>query len=119
MPERVTMLSRSEKSAKVVVAGESQRRTEREGVILWKAMCWKWHQMSALAERSGEGKVKPSLSRTVMKTDARALTKGARGKPQLLEPPGADPHAGWCGRGERETAPPIPIECRVLRVLAG
>ena len=20
-------------------------------------------------------------------------------RPQLLEPPGADPHAGWCGRG--------------------
>ena len=20
-------------------------------------------------------------------------------QPQLLEPPGADPHAGWCGRG--------------------
>src|SRR5271156_5297732 len=72
-------------------------------------MCWKWHQMSALAERSGRGEVKPSLFRTVMKTDARALKQGARGKPQLLEPPGADPHAGWCGRGERATAPPIPI----------
>ena len=72
-------------------------------------MCWKWHQMSALAERSGRGEVKPSLFRAVMKTDARALTQGARGKPQLLEPPGADPHAGWCGRGERVTAPPIPI----------
>src|ERR1700679_3675467 len=44
-----------------------------------------------------------------MKTDARTLKQGTRGKPQLLEPPGADPHAGWCGRGERETAPPIPI----------
>jgi hypothetical protein len=65
--------------------------------------------MSALAERSGRGKVKPSLFRAVMKTDARALTQEARGKPQLLEPPGADPHAGWCGRGERATAPPIPI----------
>jgi hypothetical protein len=65
--------------------------------------------MSALAERSGRGEVKPSLFRAVMKTDARALTQGARGKPQLLEPPGADPHAGWCGRGERATAPPIPI----------
>jgi hypothetical protein len=72
-------------------------------------MCWKWHQMSALAERSGLGEVKPSLFRAVMKTDARALTQGARGKPQLLEPPGADPQAGWCGRGEQVTAPPIPI----------
>ena len=65
--------------------------------------------MSALAERSGLGEVKPSLFRAVMKTDARALTQEARGKPQLLEPPGADPQAGWCGRGEQVTAPPIPI----------
>jgi len=72
-------------------------------------MCWKWHPMSALAERSGRGEVKPSNFRAVMKTDARALTQEARGKPQLLEPPGADPHAGWCGRGEQVTAPPIPI----------
>ena len=57
--------------------------------------------------RSGE--VKPSLNRAVMKTDARALTQGARGKPQLLEPPDADPHVRWCGRGEQATAPPIPI----------
>jgi len=80
-------------------------------------MCWKWHQMSALAERSGRGEVKPSLFRAVMKTDARALTQGARGKPQLLEPPGADPHAGWCGRGERATAPPIPIHPSVASIL--
>jgi len=25
----------------------------------------------------------------------------AREKPRLLEPPGADPHAGWCGSGPR------------------
>jgi len=74
MPERVTVSSRSEKSAKAVLAGGSQLRAEREGVILWKAMCWKSHPMSALAERSGRGEVKPSLFRAVMKTDARALT---------------------------------------------
>jgi len=28
---------------------------------------------------------------------------------QLTEPPDADPHVGWCGRGEQVTAPPIPI----------
>ena len=44
-----------------------------------KAMCWKWHQMSALAERSGEDEVKPSLTQTAMKTDARALKQGAQG----------------------------------------
>jgi hypothetical protein len=58
--------------------------------------------------------VKPSLLRAVMKTDSRTLTQGTRGKPQLLEPPGADPHAGWYGRGERETAPPIPIRAEAL-----
>jgi phenylalanyl-tRNA synthetase alpha chain len=72
-----------------------------------------------LAERSGRGEVKPSLFRAVMKTDARALTQGARGKPQLLEPPGADPHAGWCGRGGEVTLPPMPIgiERRKIAVL--
>jgi hypothetical protein len=44
-----------------------------------KTMCWKWHQMSALAERSGGGEVKPSPIRSVMKTDARVLDQGARG----------------------------------------
>ena len=38
-----------------------------------KAMCWKWHQMSAVAERSGRGEVKLSPIRSVMKTDARVL----------------------------------------------
>ena len=42
-------------------------------------MCWEWHQMSAFAERFGWGKVKPSLTQTVMKTDARASIKGAQG----------------------------------------
>jgi len=44
-----------------------------------KAMCRKWHQMSALAEQSGGGAVKPSLIRSVMKTDARARNQGAQG----------------------------------------
>src|SRR5208282_4246332 len=28
---------------------------------------------------------------------------------QPAEPPYADPHVRWCGRGERATAPPMPI----------
>ena len=28
---------------------------------------------------------------------------------QVTEPPYADPHVRWCGRGEQATAPPIPI----------
>jgi hypothetical protein len=60
-----------------------------------KAMYWKWHPMSALAERSGRDEVKPSLTQTAMKTDARALKQGA----PLLEPPDADPHVR-CVAGE-------------------
>src|SRR6516162_1698530 len=33
----------------------------------------------------------------------------------LTEPPGADPHAGWCGRGEWVTTPPMPIFGQVAR----
>jgi len=28
----------------------------------------------------------------------------------LTEPPYADPHVRWCGRGGRVTAPPMPID---------
>ena len=48
-------------------------------MILVKAMCRKGHQMPALAEPSGGGAVKPSLIRSGMKTDARALNQGAQG----------------------------------------
>jgi len=27
--------------------------------------------------------------------------------PQLLEPPAADPHAGWCGRGAQDNWPSL------------
>jgi hypothetical protein len=40
----------------------------------------------------------------------RCLTRA-----QLAEPPYADPHVRWCGREERATVPPIPID-DVLRV---
>src|SRR5271157_5102030 len=41
---------------------------------------------------------------------------------QPAEPPDADPHVRWCGRGERATAPPMPIapsmfDSLVLQVL--
>ena len=50
-------------------------------------MCWEWHQTSALAERSGWGEVKPSLTQTVMKTDARALYQEPRGNLNFLNRP--------------------------------
>ena len=65
------------------------------------------------AGRHGEGEAqldRPARDRTVAgnsctQNPACALSAQA----QLAEPPYADPHVRWCGRGERETAPPIPI----------
>src|SRR5215471_3400145 len=37
----------------------------------------------------------------------------------LTEPPGADPHAGWCGRGEWATTPPMPIGSQLHRGCGG
>ena len=53
MPERATVLSRSEKSAEAVVAGASQRRAERGGVFEGRMMRKARRQMSVSAERSG------------------------------------------------------------------
>jgi hypothetical protein len=40
-------------------------------------------------------------------------------RPQSFQPPGADPHAGWCGRGPaRYLAAPISISERVTNVTA-
>src|SRR5712672_147664 len=35
----------------------------------------------------------------------------------LTEPPYADPPVRWCGRGERVTAPPIPIDMPLSALL--
>src|SRR5215469_1231533 len=40
-------------------------------------------------------------------------TSGPQGL-YLTEPPGADPHAGWCGRGEWATTPPMPICTKII-----
>src|SRR5215831_12436089 len=40
---------------------------------------------------------------------ARRIDPPAPYGSNLTEPPGADPHAGWCGRGEWATTPPVPI----------
>ena len=71
MPERVTVPHRSEKSAEAVVAGASLRRAEREGVESAATMCWKWHQTSALAERSRGDSVKPQFDHLGSDEDRR------------------------------------------------
>ena len=45
-----------------------------------------------------------------MQSAARSMNPQAQGKPQLLEPPGADPHAGWCGRAQPIMAAPYADE---------
>ena len=55
MPERVTVLNRSERSAEVVVGRYRDRRTERGGVFNGMTMRGATRQMSASAERSGVG----------------------------------------------------------------
>src|SRR5713226_988064 len=40
----------------------------------------------------------------------RTTTRTSRPvRAQLTEPPYADPHVRWCGRGGRATVPPMPI----------
>jgi len=53
MPERATVLSRSERSAEAVVVGASRRRAEREGVFEGRMMRRARRQMSVSTERSG------------------------------------------------------------------
>jgi len=55
MPERATVLSRSEKSAEAIVGRFGDRRAEREGVFYGMTMRRAMRQMSASAERSGVG----------------------------------------------------------------
>ena len=55
MPERATVIDRSEKSAEAVVARRGERRAKREGVESGMAMRRAMRQMSAKAERPGKG----------------------------------------------------------------
>ena len=73
-----------------------------------KAMCWKWHQMSALAEQSGGGAVKPRLIRSVMKTDARASTKEHGDNLNFSNRPVRTRMGGVQGRGCEVSPIPIP-----------
>src|SRR6202041_4194637 len=43
---------------------------------------------------------------------ARASTHGGAVLVQSAEPPYADPHVRWCGRGGGATRPPMPIQTR-------
>ena len=66
--------------------------------------------MSAQAERFSVERGEASLDLGSDEANRPRQDKAKIGKPQLLEPPGADPHAGWCGRGRSgNLTAPIPI----------
>jgi hypothetical protein len=79
VPERATVLSRSEKSAKVEVGRLGDRRTEREGVFTGMAMRRAQRQMSDSAERSGAGQGE-SLSDPGSDEAVRDMKRRARGQ---------------------------------------
>src|SRR5437016_7786411 len=50
----------------------------------------------------------------------RTTTRTSRPvRAQLTEPPYADPHVRWCGRGEWATTPPMPILSKSLESVEG
>jgi len=66
--------------------------------------------------------VKPAMVWQRDNQSCRTRTGETRGfacvLPQPFQPPGADPHAGWCGRGRSgNLAAPIPI-CIVLTLMS-
>ena len=72
--------------------------------ILWTG----WSQMFASAKLAKrQVRVKPEQAMAARNQDRRTENKQARAvrrgtqthRPQRFQPPGADPHAGWCGRG--------------------
>ena len=60
--------------------------------------CWRWRNSPAL-----------TVALPIAYFDSLGLTALVRRIAQPTEPPYADPHVRWCGRGERVTAPPMPI----------
>src|SRR5580700_11710933 len=48
---------------------------------------------------------------------ARASTHGRAVLAQSAEPPYADPHVRWCGRGGGATRPPMPIALQVQKTV--
>src|SRR5439155_3723503 len=63
----------------------------------------------------GMGRVKPDsirqpgTERFLAKLVPKARFALCLARTQLAEPPDADPHVRWCGRGEWATVPPMPI----------
>ena len=70
MPERATVMNRSEKSAEAVLGRHVDRRAEREGVFEGRMMREAWRQMSVSAGRLEADRMKPSRSQSATKPRA-------------------------------------------------
>ena len=94
---------------------KGQRNRRRRPWILGDGLS----QMFALAKLADMvNRVKPEALRQRETKSSGSETRNFRGaqgftpaiRPQLFQPPGASPHAGWCGRGRSgNLAAPIPI----------
>gem|GEM_PF-5509696 len=80
MPERATVLSRSEKSAEVIVAASMGRRAEREGESNAMSLAMQGIRSPGNRGEQSEGKVKPDLKHFVMKQGWRGMNRKARGE---------------------------------------
>ena len=108
MPERATVLNRSEKSAEAIVAAGRGRRAEGIGELALDSLDG-WISDVRFVEarqKTGEGEALLGAgSEESLRTDREQNWLGWRvgeltaHQPQRFQPPGADPHAGWCGRG--------------------
>lgn len=84
MPERATVLNRSEKSAEAIVAASQERRAEREGESVSMLLGGARHQKPGRSGRTagGRGEAKPKAARD----EARLAQQGQDGSgPGLLE----------------------------------
>jgi hypothetical protein len=100
MPERATVSSRSEKSAEAIVGNsfavnEGPNEGSARHLSMWETL----RLMPARAGRSSVEQGEASFDLDSGEADCPRQTQLDTGKPQLLGPPGADPHARWCGRG--------------------
>jgi len=111
MPERATVMNRSEKSAEAVVAARIGRRAEREGEFTRMSIGSAKHQKSAKAERSsvtpgeaerGEGSGEARRVRPARADSGRALLVQALTRENLVRAwQRVRANAGSAGTGSR------------------
>ena len=122
IPERVTVINRSEKSAEAVAAACMELRAERGRKPEVMSLKSAWHQKLGQLGLIEKRRVKPRLdlvrdeARSAGHKTGRLVAIGhTHRKPQLLEPPGADPHAGWCWKGNDLRCVPYPDQSAISR----